>query len=580
MTRMRYLKAAVTALAWLSATSAFADDLVKMTIGQRGNWDTSITHLGDKAGIFKKHGLQLEMIYTSGSGETLQPVISGSVDLGLAVGTLGAMAAYAKGAPVRIIGAQATGAADYWYAKNPDIKTLKDTNGHTIAFSTNGSSTNSVVRAFIDEFKLTAKPQATGNPSATLTAVMTDQVDVGWAAPPFGLKEMDEGKIHLVARATDAALVRGQTIRVLVANADVLAKRKDVIERFMKAYRESIDYMYSSNPQVIKDYAEFAKVPEPMAKRVRDEFFPKSLVNPDQIHGLDSSDSGSREPEIHSGSAHKRANGRVDPGFHHANETQQTDVDMTTVVSPQAASAQAVVLPKNRGAYYGGAWHEPKAGRYVDTINPGTGQSLGKVADSGADDIDAAVASAKAAFTEWRRMLPLERAKILRRIAEILRQNANELAMIDAADCGNPVKEMVSDAMIAAAQMEFFAGLRHRDEGLFDSDGPGRGQFLRSRTSGRRRPHHPVQSSIHVLRRQVRGPARRRQYGRRKATGTGTPLLAAACRTDWRPAAGRRVQRCAGRTRGRAKTGEPSGRRDDRAHRQRADRSRCHESGL
>jgi ABC-type nitrate/sulfonate/bicarbonate transport system substrate-binding protein len=280
------LAAAAIALATLAAPAA-ADDVVKMTIGQRGNWDTSITHLGEKAGIFKKHGLQLEMIYTSGSGETLQPVISGSVDLGLAVGTLGAMAAYSKGAPVRIIGAQATGAADYWYAKNPAIKTLKDTNGHTIAFSTNGSSTHSVVRAFIDEFKLTAKPQPTGNPSATLTAVMTDQVDVGWAAPPFGLKEMEEGKIHLVARATDATLVRGQTIRVLVANTDALVKRKEVIERFMKAYRESIDYLYSSSPQVMKDYAEFARVSEPLAKRVRDEFFPKSLVNPDQIHGLD-----------------------------------------------------------------------------------------------------------------------------------------------------------------------------------------------------------------------------------------------------------------------------------------------------
>lgn len=281
------LAAAAIAMATLT-TPAAADDLVKMTIGQRGNWDTSITHLGEKAGIFKKHGLQLEMIYTSGSGETLQPVISGSVDLGLAVGTLGAMAAYSKGAPVRIIGAEATGAADYWYAKNPAIKTLKDTNGHTIAFSTNGSSTHSVVRAFIDEFKLTAKPQPTGNPSATLTAVMTDQVDVGWAAPPFGLKEMDEGKIHLIARATDATLVRGQTIRVIVANADALAKRKEVIERFMKAYRESIDYMYSSNPQLFKDYAEFARISEPLAKRVRDEFFPKSLVNPDQIHGLES----------------------------------------------------------------------------------------------------------------------------------------------------------------------------------------------------------------------------------------------------------------------------------------------------
>jgi NitT/TauT family transport system substrate-binding protein len=228
------------------------------------------------------------MIYTSGSGETLQPVIAGGVDLGLAVGTLGAMAAYSKGAPVRIVGAQATGAADYWYAKNPAIKTLKDTNGYTIAYSSNGSSTHSVVRAFIDEYKLTGtKTQTTGSPSATLTAVMTDQVDVGWASPPFGLKEIEDGKIHIVAKATDAALVRGQTIRVLVANAKVLEDRKDVLERFMRGYRESIDYMYSDNPQVIKDYAEFVRVPEVMARRVRDEFFPKGLVNPDQIQGLD-----------------------------------------------------------------------------------------------------------------------------------------------------------------------------------------------------------------------------------------------------------------------------------------------------
>ena len=148
--------------------SAIADDLVKMTIGQRGNWDTAIAHLGEKAGIFKKHGLELEMIYTSGSGETLQPVIAGGVDLGLAVATLGAMAAYSKGAPVRIVGAQATGAADYWYAKNPTIKTLKDTNGYTIAYSSNGSSTHSVGRAFVDEHKLTgATTQTTGSPCDT-----------------------------------------------------------------------------------------------------------------------------------------------------------------------------------------------------------------------------------------------------------------------------------------------------------------------------------------------------------------------------------------------------------------------------
>jgi len=179
MKHIRQLAGAAAIAAIALVHPAAAADKLKMTVGQRGNWDTAVLHLGEKAGIFKKHDLELQIIYTSGSGETLQPVISGGVDMGFAVGTLGAMAAYAKRAPVRIIGAQATGAADYWYAKNPAIKTLKDTDGKTIAFSSNGSSTQSIVRAFITEFKLTAKPQATGNPAATLTAVMTDQVDVG-----------------------------------------------------------------------------------------------------------------------------------------------------------------------------------------------------------------------------------------------------------------------------------------------------------------------------------------------------------------------------------------------------------------
>jgi NitT/TauT family transport system substrate-binding protein len=278
------------ALALGGALPACADDLVKLAIGQRGNWDTSIAHLGTKAGIFKKHGIAVEMVYTAGSGETLQPVIAGAVDAGVAVGTIGAIAAFAKGAPVRIIAAEATGAADYWYAKaSSPIRKLTDlTDRNTIAYSTAGSSTHSIVRAFIDEYKLKVKPITTGNASSTLTAVMTDQVDVGWASPPFGLKEIDEGKTRVVARATDAAMVRGQTIRVVVANADALAKRKDVFDRFMKAYRDTIAYMYGDNPQVLKDYAEFAGVPEAVARHVRDDFFPRALVEPDEIHGMDS----------------------------------------------------------------------------------------------------------------------------------------------------------------------------------------------------------------------------------------------------------------------------------------------------
>jgi NitT/TauT family transport system substrate-binding protein len=267
---------------------AKADDLVKVAIGQRGNWDTAVMHLGDKAGIFKKHGITQELLYTSGGGETQQAVLSGSVDVGAAAGVMGVLSAFSKGAPVRILGAQATGAADFWYAKSDSqIKTLKDAEGKTIAYSTNGSSTHSVVLAFIKDFGVKAKPTATGNPSATLTAVMSGQVDVGWASPPFGFKQLEDGAIRIVAKANDAPLVKGQTIRLLITNTDALAKRKDVLTRFMDAYRETVDYMYSDNPQVIKDYAEFVGVSEAVARRVRDEFFPKSLLDPDEIKGLD-----------------------------------------------------------------------------------------------------------------------------------------------------------------------------------------------------------------------------------------------------------------------------------------------------
>ena len=98
----------------LLATSAAAQDTLKLTIGQRGNWDTSVSEVGQRAGIFKKHGLTLDIVYTQGSGETQQPVVAGAVDIGVAVGVMGALSFFAKGAPVRIIGAETTGAGDLY----------------------------------------------------------------------------------------------------------------------------------------------------------------------------------------------------------------------------------------------------------------------------------------------------------------------------------------------------------------------------------------------------------------------------------------------------------------------------------
>ncbi len=128
------------------------------------------------------------------------------------------------------------------------------------------------------------------------------------------------------------------------------------------------------------------------------------------------------------------------------------------MLAPAAAIPQELRLPEHLGAYYGGEWREPLRGGYVETINPGTGEPLAAVADCSPEDVEAAIVAAAAGFEEWRNVPPLEQARLMKRAAAVLRDYAGELALIDAADCGNPVREMLGDAMVAAAQIEFFAG--------------------------------------------------------------------------------------------------------------------------
>src|SRR5438309_4182244 len=145
---------------------------------------------------------------------------------------------------------------------------------------------------------------------------------------------------------------------------------------------------------------------------------------------------------------------------------------MVAVASAAGPQPLPTNLPSHRDPYYAGQWQKPKSPRYVETISPGTGEPLGKVVDGSAADAEAAIAAAKAAFREWRRVLPLERAKMLRSIADVLRKNGEELAMIDAADCGNPYAEMVRDAQMGAAQLDFYAGLVTEMKGASIPMGP------------------------------------------------------------------------------------------------------------
>jgi NitT/TauT family transport system substrate-binding protein len=268
---------------------ASAEDTLKLAIGQRGNWEQSAPEIGSRAGIFKKYDLSVERTYTAGAGETLQAVISGAVDIGTGVGTAGALSAFAKGAPVRGIGNSTVGSNDlYWYVKaDSPIKSLKDAGETTtIAYSTTGSSTNMLVLGFLKTYNLKSQPAKIGNPPTTLTAVMSGQVDIGWAAPPFGLREIDEGKIRIVGRGSEVPSTHNQTVRLIIVNADKLKKDKAMIERFLTAFNESIDYMYA-NPEALKHYKDFTGIDEKLATKAMAEFYPKDALDPFRIEGID-----------------------------------------------------------------------------------------------------------------------------------------------------------------------------------------------------------------------------------------------------------------------------------------------------
>lgn len=267
---------------------ATADDGLKVAIGQRGNWENSASELGQQRGIFKKHGLTLDLLYSQGSGETMQAVISGSVDVGVGIGTHAAIGVYAKGAPIRIIGSTFTGATDlfYYVASTSPLRSMAEADGKSIAISSTGSAGHIIALALGKHFGVNLKPQVAGNYSVILTQVLTGQIDIGFATSPFGLDAVEQGQIRIIAPASVVPGLNNQTVRTIIANASVVDRRPDAIKRYVMALRETLDWMYSGDPAVVKAYSALVEMPEASAAKALGAYHPRDSVEPTRLDGL------------------------------------------------------------------------------------------------------------------------------------------------------------------------------------------------------------------------------------------------------------------------------------------------------
>jgi NitT/TauT family transport system substrate-binding protein len=275
------------ALLAVGGQQAVSQETLKVAVPQRGAWDAGLAELGQRGGIFKKHGLNLEILYTQAGPESIQALIGGSIDIATASGVSAAVGTFAKGAPIRVIGSEIVGSPDlYWYVpSNSPVRKVEDFNGRTVAYSLTGSSSHAGLLALIAQYKLTAKPTSTGSITATLTQAMTGQVDVGFSAVPFFLDRVEDGQIRIIASGGDVASLRSRTGRVNLTNVATLQNRKDALNRFHLAYKETVDWMYS-DPAALKHFSDYSGLPEKVVVKVR-QLIPKESMAPDQIVGVD-----------------------------------------------------------------------------------------------------------------------------------------------------------------------------------------------------------------------------------------------------------------------------------------------------
>ena len=266
---------------------ATAADTLKVTVPNKGTWN--MVEFAVQEGFFRKAGLDVELAYTAGGSQTMQALISGSVDVATNTGILAIVGAFAKGAPLRVIGAGLTGTTyTFWFAKaDSPIHGVKDMAGKVVGFSEAGSTSDLILREMLRNAGLTGQVTlvSVGPAPSGLTQVMSGQIDASWSVVPFGLQQVKEGAIRIVARSSDVTSLQQQAINVTVTTASVVASKPAALAIFNKVIAQTIDWAYS-DPKALELLAAGSHVPLDIARESVEQFIPKSVMQPDEIRGL------------------------------------------------------------------------------------------------------------------------------------------------------------------------------------------------------------------------------------------------------------------------------------------------------
>jgi NitT/TauT family transport system substrate-binding protein len=282
----------VTSSAWAQGGGP-----VRVVLPHRVLFDVSLPHyVATEKGLYDKAGIKIEPLFARGGGDQVQILVAGGGDIATGTGLLAVLSALEKGAPLKIISAEATGVGDiFWHVKaDSPIKKIEDLAGKKVGFSNPGSSTHLAVLALADWLKSKGlKPPEllpVGSPPDTFTAVMTGQIDAGWSAPPFFLEEVKKGNIRILFRGDELPGLSELTIRVNLARSDFLKTRPEAMKGYMTATKNALGFIFAHPDEAANIWIKHAKLKEPpeVVRETWKFYSPKSLAF-SPIQGIDRS---------------------------------------------------------------------------------------------------------------------------------------------------------------------------------------------------------------------------------------------------------------------------------------------------
>jgi len=290
MKRHQFVALAAAGATAFAARPARAADSVSLAIGQFGAWTSMIAQEGIDAGLFGRANLDVKPQYTDGGPDTIQAVTGGGADFGMGIGTTAVIAAFIKGAPIRIVAASFTGSGDIYYFARADspVNSFADLGGRTVGFSRPGSSSFTIAQVLAEQSGVKPTFVAAGGMPATLTQVLSGQLDVGWSGVPMSLDLVAQKKIKIIGRGSEAKALQNQTVRVDIASTNFLRDRRDVGLRYYRTQAQSVDWMYANLDKAVANFARYNKMTPDLAKEVV-AFYPRRTVALAPVAGFDDS---------------------------------------------------------------------------------------------------------------------------------------------------------------------------------------------------------------------------------------------------------------------------------------------------